>query len=66
MHLKIGGDFFSNVNTAWLALSTIVLGVVLLLISFTSCCAVMNSGKKIKDSLVLTISHASRVVCLFI
>ena len=45
MRLKIGGDFFSNVNTAWLAMSTVVLGVVLILISLLSCCAVLNSGK---------------------
>jgi hypothetical protein len=45
LRLKVGESFFQDEHTGWLALSTEVMGVLMLLVSLTSLLAIMNSGR---------------------
>jgi hypothetical protein len=44
LRTRMGGSVFSDMHFAWLALSTIVLGVMLVIVSMLSFCAVMSPG----------------------
>ncbi len=44
MRFKVGESFFSESHTSWLALSSVVLGSIMLLVALTSLLAIMNSG----------------------